>query len=273
MLSNKDQFKCSLKRSTLNPQRSKPMRHIKLIIGYDGTDFHGFQRQKGFRTVQGELERTLTILLGHPVSIKVAGRTDAGVHAEGQVVSFWTTCPIPVERLPLALNSLLPDDIVAKKATEVGPDFHPRFDATSRVYRYLIDNRISPSVLLKRFAWHIPTLLDIKAMRQAAQYLIGVHDFASFHASGSDLGSTVREMKKINITRRGGLIVITMEANAFLYHMARIIVGTLVEIGLGEKQPEEMRAILESRHRSAAGKTAPPQGLCLMQVKYGKRRW
>ncbi|MCX7968330.1 MAG: tRNA pseudouridine(38-40) synthase TruA [Armatimonadetes bacterium] len=247
------------------------MRHIKLVVGYDGTDFHGFQRQKGLRTVQEELERTLTNLLGHPVSIKAAGRTDTGVHAEGQVISFWTSCPIPVEKLPLALNSFLPADIVAKKATQVSPNFHPRFDATSRIYRYLIDNRPVPSALLRRFAWHIPEPLNVEAMRRAAQFLIGVHDFASFHASGSDLGSTVREMRRIVVAKGSGIIAITMEANAFLYHMARIIVGTLVEIGLGRRTPEDMRAILEARNRSVAGKTAPPHGLCLMKVKYGRR--
>lgn len=248
------------------------MRHIKLVIGYDGTDFHGFQRQKGLRTVQEELERTLTILLGHAVSVKAAGRTDAGVHAEGQVVSFWTNCPIPIDRLPLALNSLLPPDIVAKKAEEMGPDFHPRFSAVSRVYRYLIDNRLVPSALLRRYSWHIPEPLDLEAMKIAAQFLVGVHDFASFHASGSDLGSTVREMKRIRITKRNGVIAVTMEANAFLYHMARIIVGTLVDIGLGRRSPDEMNAVLAARDRAAAGKTAPPHGLCLVQVKYKRER-
>lgn len=246
------------------------MRHIKLVIGYDGTDFHGFQRQTGLRTVQKELERTLTKLLGHVVAVKAAGRTDAGVHAEGQVVSFWTDNPIPPHRLPVALNSLLPTDIVAKRAVEAAPHFHPRFDATSRVYRYLIDNRPTPSALLRRYAWHIPEPLDVNAMQQAARYLLGVHDFASFHASGSDLGMTVREMKRLHIGRRDGIVTITLEANAFLYHMARIIVGTLVEVGLGKRQPDEMRQILEARDRTAAGKTAPPHGLCLWQVKYGR---
>jgi len=253
-------------------RQTERMKHIKLVIGYDGTEFHGFQRQRGLRTVQEELERTLTTLLGHPVSVKSAGRTDAGVHAEGQVVSFWTTCPIPVDRLPVALNGLLPPDIVAKRAKVVSPDFHPRFDATSRVYRYLIDNRPVPSALLRRYAWHIPKPLNVEAMKTAAQYLIGVHDFASFHASGSDLGSTVREMKRIVISNRNGIIAITLEANSFLYHMARIIVGTLVEIGCGERHHEEMRDILLARNRSVAGKTAPPHGLCLMQVKYGQQR-
>lgn len=248
------------------------MRHIKLIIGYDGTDFHGFQRQTNLRTVQEELERTLTTLLKHEVSIKAAGRTDAGVHAEGQTVSFWTNCPIPIDRLPLALNALLPHDIVAKKATEVSPDFHPRFDATSRVYRYLIDNRPAPSILLRRYAWHISQPLDLVVMRAAAGYLIGTHDFASFHASGSPLRSTVRRMIRVSVAKRDGIISITMEANAFLYHMARIIVGTLVEISLGKRTPDEMRAILEARDRKIASKTAPPHGLCLMQVKYGRRR-
>jgi tRNA pseudouridine38-40 synthase len=174
--------------------------------------------------------------------------------------------------LPVVLNGLLPPDIVAKEAKEVSPDFHPRFDATSRVYRYLIDNRPVPAALLRRYAWHVPEPLDVEAMRSASQHLIGVHDFASFHASGSDLGSTVREMKRIVISKRNGIISITLEANSFLYHMARIIVGTLVEIGLGERHPDEMREILMVRDRSAAGKTAPPHGLCLMQVKYGRRR-
>lgn len=242
------------------------------MIGYDGTDFHGFQRQKGLRTVQEELERTLTILLGHTVSVKAAGRTDAGVHAEGQVVSFWTNCPIPTDRLPVALNSLLPPDIVAKGAEEVGPDFHPRFSAVSRVYRYLVDNRPVPSALLRRYSWHIPEPLDLEAMKIAAKFLVGVHDFASFHASGSDLGSTVREMKRIKITKRNGVIAIAMEANAFLYHMARIIVRTLVDIGLGRRSPDEMNAVLAARDRGAAGKTAPPHGLCLVQVKYKRGR-
>lgn len=242
------------------------------MIGYDGTDFHGFQRQKGLRTVQEELERTLTILLGHTVSVKAAGRTDAGVHAEGQVVSFWTNCPIPTDRLPVVLNSLLPPDIVAKKAEEVGPDFHPRFSAVSRVYRYLIDNRPVPSALLRRYSWHIPEPLDLEAVKIAAKFLVGVHDFASFHASGSNLGSTVREMKRIRITKRNGVIAVTMEANAFLYHMARIIVGTLVDIGLGQRPPDEMNTVLAARDRSAAGKTAPPHGLCLVQVKYKRGR-
>ncbi len=244
------------------------MRHIKLVIGYDGTGFHGFQRQGGLRTVQEELEGTLTTLLGHEVKIKASGRTDAGVHAEGQVVTFWTNCPIPTQRLPVALNGLLPPDIVAKKATEVPPDFHPRFDAISRVYRYLIDNRPAPSVLLRRYAWHIPNRLDINAMRQAAKFLVGTCDFASFQASGSDLGSTVRSMKRVTVSQHDGVIVVTLEANAFLYHMARIIVGTLVEVGLGKRTPDEMGAILYARDRKAAGKTAPPHGLCLLKVKY-----
>ncbi|MFA0751073.1 MAG: hypothetical protein SLRJCFUN_001476 [Candidatus Fervidibacter sp.] len=247
------------------------MRHLKLVIGYDGTDFHGFQRQAGLRTVQEELERTLTKLLGHPVTVNAAGRTDAGVHAEGQVVSFWTSNPIPTHRLPMALNGLLPPDIVAKKAKEVPPNFHPRFNATSRVYRYLIDNRPTPSALLRRYAWHIPEPLNVEAMRQAARWLLGVHDFASFHASGSELGTTVREMKRLHIAHRSGIIIVTLEANAFLYHMARIIVGTLVEVGEGKRHPDEMRYILEARDRTVAGKTAPPQGLCLWQVKYGRK--
>ncbi|HID06358.1 MAG TPA: tRNA pseudouridine(38-40) synthase TruA [Armatimonadetes bacterium] len=243
-------------------------RHIKIVIEYDGTHFAGFQRQAHQRTVQGVLETAIAKVVKHPVKVLAAGRTDAGVHATGQVAKFTTVSRIPVRAVVPALNSNLPFDIVVKSATLVNASFHPRYDAKSRVYRYTIDNKRTPSVLLRNYAWHIPDKLDVTAMKRAAVHLIGTHDFKSFHASGSDLGSTVRCIYDIQCRRKGGLVIITIEANAFLYHMARIIVGTLVEIGLGKRKPSDMKCILNACNRDAAGPTAPAHGLCLVRVRY-----
>jgi tRNA pseudouridine38-40 synthase len=162
----------------------------------------------------------------------------------------------------------LPEDVVVKHASETDADFHPRYKAKSRVYRYLIDNGKEPAVLMRRYAWHIPKKLNVEAMQKAANYLIGTHDFRSFHASGSNLGSTVRHVFGIKCKRKGRFVSITIEASAFLYHMARIIVGTLVEVGLGKIEPEDVRKILEAKDRKVAGPTAPAHGLCLVRVKY-----
>jgi tRNA pseudouridine38-40 synthase len=243
-------------------------RHIKLVIEYDGTNFSGFQKQSNTRTVQKVLESAIEKVTGHAVKLQYAGRTDAGVHATWQVVKFSTRSNIPVSALVSAINSHLPEDVVVKHASETDADFHPRYKAKSRVYRYLIDNGKEPAVLMRRYAWHIPKKLNVEAMQKAANYLIGTHDFRSFHASGSNLGSTVRHVFEIKCKRKGRFVSITIEANAFLYHMARIIVGTLVEVGLGKIEPEDVRKILEAKDRKVAGPTAPAHGLCLVRVKY-----
>ncbi|MDW8024735.1 MAG: tRNA pseudouridine(38-40) synthase TruA [Armatimonadota bacterium] len=239
-----------------------------LIVEYDGTNFSGFQKQANARTVQDVLERAIEKVVKHPVKLQFSGRTDGGVHAVYQVVKFVTSSRMPINSFIPAINSHLPDDVVVKIAREVGCDFHPRYKAKSRVYRYLIDNGKCPSVLMRKYTWHIPNYLNVDAMQEAANYLIGIHDFRSFHASGSNLGSTVRQIFGIKCARRGRFVSITIEANAFLYHMARIIVGTLVEVGLGRIKPLDVKYILEARDRKAAGPTAPAKGLCLVKVKF-----
>lgn len=245
-------------------------RHIRILVEYDGTDYAGFQRQANAPTIQAALERALEQCLEQKTVVIPAGRTDSGVHAVGQVCKFRTTGRIPVDRIPLALNRLLPEAIVVKHAREVSEKFHPRFDATSRVYRYTIDNQPIRSALLRRYAYHVPRPLEVAAMQRAARALVGTHDFASFQARGSEMGGTVRDLLSLECGKRGTRITITVEANAFLYQMVRNIVGTLIQVGLRARPPAEMAAILAARDRQAAGPTAPPQGLCLVRVKYGR---
>lgn len=246
-----------------------PVRFVKLIVEYEGTKFSGLQWQKNSRTVQGELEKALTRVMQEPVRILAAGRTDAGVHATGQTVKFQTVNRIPIDRVPYALNSVLPSDLRVRRAERTNWEFHPRFDAKSRVYRYRIDNKPFRSVLMRRFSHHVPRRLEVAAMQRAAESLIGVHDFVSFEASGSNKsGSTIRELTKLGVRREGGWVLVTVEANAFLYRMVRNIVGTLILVGLGEMPPERVGEILDGRNRGLAGPTAPPQGLCLVRVRY-----
>ena len=243
-------------------------RNIKLVVEYDGTDFCGFQRQPGRRTVQGELERALCRIAKEPVRIAGAGRTDAGVHALGQVVSLRTACRIPVERVCVAANSLVGKDLATQSAEEAPEGFHARFSALSRTYRYTILNSEMPSALLRRFAHWVNAPLSVEPMEAAAEYLKGTHDFASFCASGMDACGTVRQLLELRVVRVSDLIVLTMQANAFLRSMARIISGTLIEVGIGKRTPEDIKWILAAKDRGRAGRTAPPCGLCLMSVEY-----
>lgn len=239
-----------------------------LIVEYDGTNFSGFQKQPNARSVQEVLEKAIEDVVKHPIRLQFAGRTDAGVHATYQVVKFSTNSKMPINAFVPAINSNLPSDVIVKAARVVDKTFHPRYSARSRIYRYLIDNGRYPSVLMRRYAWHIPKRLNVEAMQEAANYLVGTHDFKSFHASGSEVGSTVRKIYGIKCTKRGRFVAITIEANAFLYHMARIIVGTLVEVGLGKMKPIDVKRILDARDRRVAGPTAPAKGLCLIKVKF-----
>ncbi len=238
-----------------------------MTVEYDGTEYMGFQRHPGRRTIQGELEWALSRITKESIHIAGAGRTDAGVHAVGQVVSFRTTGTIPVERIPVALNSLLSRDIVAREAVEMPQDFHARHSARSRSYRYVILNRENPSALGGRFHWYVPHATDIDLMRRGAEYLFGKHDFTSFSAV-MDTPSRVRELTELSISRAGDEIVFGIRANAFLHSMARIVVGTLVEVGQGRRTPDDVQFILEAKDRRLAGRTAPPQGLVLVEVTY-----
>jgi tRNA pseudouridine38-40 synthase len=245
------------------------VRNIKLIIEYDGTAFHGWQIQPGQRTIQGVIKEQIDQITQGEVNLIGAGRTDAGVHAQGQVANFQTESTIDLSALQRGLNSLLAPDIVIKGIEEVAEDFHARFSARSKTYEYHILNRSYPSAFLKAYVWFIPHQLDVAAMKRCGRLLIGSHDFSSFRASGDESRHSIREVIHFEIERReGDLIVIVIEANAFLREMVRSIVGTLVDVGRGKTSLEEFQEIFQARDRRKAGMTAPAQGLFLVEVKY-----
>lgn len=246
-------------------------RNVKLTVAYDGTDYYGFQDQNdpSLPTIQSRLEQAIAVVTKVSHRINGSGRTDAGVHALGQVVNFRTTASIPTDRFVPALNSVLPRDIVVTEAEEVPLDFHARFSAKRKTYRYWIETGKVPNVLRRRYSHFVSVPLNLDRLKQAAQRLVGEHDFASFQASGSNVKTTVRRIYRLDVTSNpDGLIEIEVEANGFLYNMVRIIVGTLIEVGRGKLAPEEIDDILAARDRNAAGPTAPPQGLCLLRVDY-----
>ncbi len=244
------------------------MRTLKLVIEYDGFDYHGWQVQVHAGTIQGVLEAALEKILGEPIRVNGAGRTDAKVHALGQVASLRCPADIPTTALQRALNALLPRDIVVHEVRDVPADFHARFSARGKVYAYRILNRPARAALRWRYAWHLPHTLDVPSMALAGLCLQGTHDFASFQATGSEVRTTERTLTVLTVARVADEIVITCTANGFLRHMVRNIVGTLVEVGRGARPPTDLKRILDGRDRRLAGATAPPQGLCLMQVLY-----
>lgn len=244
------------------------MRNLKLTVAYDGTNYSGFQRQAGWPTIQEELERALSVIVKEEVRVTGAGRTDAGVHATGQVVNFFTAGTIPVDRVPYAANSLLPPDIVVTAASEVPGSFHSRASAIRKTYCYLVRTGPFPSPFWRNYAHHVKQDLDIPAMQSAATHLVGRHDFLSFRASGSSVRTSVRTIHRLECCTEGPFIRFIVEADGFLYNMVRIIVGTLLDVGKGNLTPESLPAILAARDRSAAGPTAPPQGLYLESVTY-----
>ncbi|MBM3472145.1 MAG: tRNA pseudouridine(38-40) synthase TruA [Armatimonadetes bacterium] len=244
------------------------MRKLKLTVQYDGTDFAGFQRQPDVPTVQRVLEEAIGRCLGHPVSLTAASRTDAGVHALGQVVAVETERPIPVEAAPVAFTAALPASVAVVEAEEVDPGFHPRFAAKWKQYVYRIVSRPVRSPILGRFAWCLPHELSVEMMAAAAEHIKGRYDFRSFCAGGAPVEDFVREVTRLDLSRDGDVIECRIEADGFLYRMVRNIVGTLVEVGRDRLAPEEVGTILAARDRTRAGPTAPPQGLCLVKVAY-----
>ncbi len=245
-------------------------RNICLVVSYDGTGYHGFQRQSPpVVAVQNVLEEKLQIVFGDTIELAAAGRTDAGVHAVGQVVNFFTDGTIPVERIPQAVNGLLPRDIVVKDAMEMGRDFSARHSAKSKIYIYRIQQGAVPNPFTTRYAWYIRRPLNRPAMKEALSFLLGTHDFTSFRASGGADMSPVRTMYRSELLdSEGGQFEILLHGNGFLYHMVRNIVGTLVNVGLGRFTPEDFRDILEAKDRQKASATAPAEGLCLHSVEY-----
>lgn len=245
------------------------MRNIKLLIEYDGTNYLGWQVQAKGLTIQGMIEEKLALLTGETIPLIGSGRTDAGVHALGQVAHFKTQSRMEVGSIQKALNSLLPPDIVIKKTDEAEEAFHARKSCKSKVYEYWILNRNIRSAFQRMYAWHIPQRLDWKEMKKATQGLMGEHDFSSFRSTGTPTRTAVRKVLRVEWKRsQEGLFRFEIEANGFLKQMVRAIVGTLVEVGRGRISSEEFQGILESKDRKKAGPTAPAQGLFLKEVKY-----
>lgn len=248
------------------------MRYFRATVEYDGTDFAGFQWQHEQRTVQGVLETAIAKRTDQTIRLTGAGRTDSGVHAYGQVISFGVETRIPVDSMSLAMNTVLPADICVRNVTEVDASFSARFSASSRLYYYLILNQPSQSPLYRRYSAFQPLPLDVDAMQTAANYLLGERDFASF-TNMLDVGqTTMREVTRCRVNQMRNFVVVRIEANAFLRGMVRTVVGTLIQVGAEKRMPESIREVLEARDRQSAGPSAPPQGLCLMRVRYGVRK-
>jgi len=242
---------------------------VRLAVEYDGTAFVGFQFQPELRSVQGVLETALSRIFEEPVKVTAAGRTDTGVHASGQVVSFTTArSSFPFDRLPIALNSALPNDVSVRDAAIVDPGFSARFSADERSYVYAIFNRREPSALAATSAYHVYADLDLDAFAEAAALLIGKHDFRSFCGTPPENGNTVRTVKTLTVRRTGRLIRVGISADGFVHRMVRTIVGTLLECATGRRDPASMPSVLDARMRSAAGLTAPAHGLYLAGVRY-----
>jgi len=240
---------------------------VRAVVAYDGTDYQGFQRQARGRTVQEVLERALERVTGERVALVAAGRTDAGVHAEGQVIGFDTAWRHPLDALQRALNAVLPADVAVREVAEAEAGFHPRYDARSRRYRYTVYNWPVRSPLVRRTSLHVPQRLDVGAMQEAARLLVGERDFATFGRPPKG-ENTVRRVLQAEWSGSPPWLYFDIEANAFLYRMVRSLVGTMLQVGLGRMTVEAFGQALEAGERDRAGPTAPPHGLCLVEVKY-----
>lgn len=243
------------------------MQRIKATLSYDGTHFSGFQKQPNTRTVQGEIERALKVIHKEEVKVHASGRTDASVHALGQVIHFDTPLSIPLNRWPKALNSQLPDDIYVLDVTFVPSDFHARFDAVEKEYRYRIF-RGEGDVFRRHYVYMCPYPLHIEEMKRAARYFVGTYDFTSFCAANTTVEDMVRTVTFATIEEQGDELVFICRGNGFLYNMVRIMVGTLLEVGRGKRKAEDIPNIIAGKDRSLAGKTAPGHGLYLWHVRY-----
>jgi tRNA pseudouridine38-40 synthase len=244
------------------------IRNVKMVLEYDGTNYCGFQTQKNGVTIQSVLEKSFAKILGKRVPIIASGRTDAGVHAVGHVFNIKAEFPMDDGRLLMGINSILPGDIAVKSVKTVDKSFHARRDAKWKRYRYVIINSKVPSPLQARTSWRVPVPLDVKKMRDAAKTLVGEHDFRSFMGKRSSVKTTVRNIISLTVKKTGARIVVDVTANGFLKYMVRIIVGTLVEVGKGSLLPGGVKKVLAGKERANAGPTAPPHGLCLVEVGY-----
>ena len=244
------------------------MRRIRLRVGYDGTAYCGWQVQPEVPTIEGELNQAISRLTKEEIIVIGASRTDAGVHAKGNVAVFDTESTIPADRFAYALNPLLPEDIVVVASDEVEADWHPRYCDTEKTYEYKILNSKFPDPMRRRDTYHVSFDLDFEKMREAAGYLKGEHDFKSFCAVNAQVKTTVRTIYACSVTKEDDIITIRVTGNGFLYNMVRIIAGTLIQVGGGQIEPEQMEQILAARDREAAGPTAPAHGLTMMGIEY-----
>lgn len=253
---------------------NEPMRTIRLVVEYDGTRFVGWQRQRNGLSVQEVLERALLLLTGETIVAHASGRTDAGVHAQGQVVSITTHSTLSLQAFVHGTNAHLPGDVVVHHAAEADTTFHARFRARGKQYRYQIWNASTPSPLRRFTHWHLRNPLDVEAMQEAGQILVGTHDFRAFRASDCTRLDTVRTIHHLEIASQsfayGTALHVTVEGNGFLKNMVRIITGTLVQVGQHKRSPASLMQLLRSRDRTQAGPTAPPHGLVLYEVYYGE---
>ncbi|MCI9039325.1 MAG: tRNA pseudouridine(38-40) synthase TruA [Clostridia bacterium] len=247
------------------------MRNIKLTIEYEGKDYNGWQKQPNKLNIQGEIERAIQIVTGQEVELIGSGRTDAGVHAFAQVANFKIESDFPIEKIATAINSQLKKSIRVLKAQEVPLEFHSRYHCHKKTYGYIIENSEQGTAIYRNNTFHVSQPLDVEKMQQAANYLIGEHDFSSFKSSGTSSKSSVRTIYQAQVLKEQTRVIIMLTGNGFLYNMVRIIAGTLVEIGLGHMEPEEMKKILEAKNRQKAGKTLAAQGLFLMNVEYEEK--
>ena len=244
------------------------MRNIKLTIEYDGKDFNGWQKQPNKLNIQGTIEQAIKSITGEDVELNASGRTDAGVHALGQVANFKTNSHIPIEKFAIAINSKLKRSIVIKKAEEVDERFHSRLSCKRKTYRYIINNSEEGSAIYRNLETHIPQKLDVDKMKEAVKYFEGEHDFKAFKASGTSSKNSVRTIFEANIYQKENRVYIELTGNGFLYNMVRIIAGTLVEVGIGKIEPKDIPEIIKEGKREKAGKTLPPNGLYLVKVMY-----
>ena len=244
------------------------MKRVMLVVAYEGTNYCGWQVQPGEKTIEGVLNQALSELLGEQIVVTGASRTDSGVHSYGNVAVFDTNTRIPAEKISYALNQRLPEDIVVQSSREVSADFHPRHCDSRKTYEYRILNRKMPLPMCRRNTYFYYHTLDVERMRQAAEYLVGEHDFKSFCATAAVVETTVRRIYALDVERVGDVIVIRVTGNGFLYNMVRIIAGTLILIGAGKKEPESIQAMLSACDRSAAGPTAPAHGLTMIGIEY-----
>lgn len=248
--------------------RLEEMKRVKLTVAYDGTNYCGWQVQPNGNTIEAELNRHLSELLGEEIKVMGASRTDAGVHAMGNVAVFDTNARMPAEKISYAMNTRLPSDIRIQGSEEVKPDFHPRFCETRKTYEYRICNRRFSNPCERLYSLFYYWDLDEKRMQQAGNYLVGTHDFTSFCTNRPEVPNRVRTIEALDVMREGDRITVRIRGNGFLYNMVRIIVGTLLRVGSGQMEPEEIPKILEAKDRGLAGETARPEGLMLMEIEY-----